>query len=218
MGSSMQILPVVKKNQGRYGVFNGLFAIVPSLFLMACGVSSPTQHVPDTAQGIQVRNYLDAIELTGRLSVRYQRQGNDEALHGNFMWSQAADSTTVTLLSPLGQTIAVIKATPQTTALTQAGRPPRVAANADLLAAEVLGWPLPIAGLRDWLQGFVLDAKGKKFVATPQANEVTTADGWHIHYQSWQERSAQLNAPKRIDLERTTAQAGDVSIRIVIDE
>lgn len=185
----------------------------------------PTPVAPESRQATPVRTYRDAIDLDGRLSVRYQRNGHEEAVHGSFTWAQTAHQATVTLLSPLGQTLATIEVTPDHSSLTQAGRPPRVAADVDALAADALGWPLPVAGLRDWLQGFAIDGSGHRVIATPSTTTTTVAtpDGWRIHYASWQNDDpaagdpAAHNHPKRIDLERSTAQAGDVSIRIVID-
>lgn len=150
--------------------------------------------------------------------MHYQQNGNDQAVHGSFTWAQSPERTVVTLLSPLGQTIAAIDITPNLSTLTQARQAPRTATDADALAAGALGWPLPVSGLRDWLQGFATDADDKHFVAAPYggATDVTTRDGWHIHYSNWQDDAAQ-NHPKRIDLSRNTVQAGDVTIRLVID-
>lgn len=192
-----------------------------SLTLVACASIGPTT-VPTTTttaptSGL-VRSYHEIIDLSGRISVNYQHNDNDEALHGSFTWTQTLDRTNVTLLSPLGQTIAIIDITPNITTMTQAGSPPRVEADADALAEKVLGWPLPVIGLRDWLQGFATDASGRKFIATPQSDHVITADGWGIRYVNWQDDAAtQLKYPKRIDLKRHTAQAGEVSIRVIVD-
>jgi len=163
------------------------------------------------------RAYQESVDLNGRLSIRYQANGKDEALHGNFVWAQNPARTKVTLLSPLGQTVADINITANGATLQQAGNMQRSAPNVDELVASTLGWPLPIAGLRNWLQGFGVSSNGDTFVASPQAPEITTRDGWHIHYTSWQDDNSAQSRPKRIDLERQTAQAGDVAIRIVID-
>ncbi|WP_334188841.1 lipoprotein insertase outer membrane protein LolB [Noviherbaspirillum sp.] len=158
------------------------------------------------------RTYVDNIDLAGRISVRYQVNDKEEALHGGFTWTQNRDRTQVTLLSPLGQVIALIEVDPDGATLKQGGQPSRQASDVDALVVATLGWPLPISGLRDWLQGFAIDANGNRFVAQPPAAEVTTRDGWRIGYNTWQEMR-----PKRIDLDRRTTQAGDVSIRLVID-
>lgn len=196
-------------------------AIALPLLLAACaGLPPPAvQKETGTQQGAPARPFHEAIDLGGRLSVRYQRDNRDEALHGSFTWHQTAAGTTVTLLSPLGQTLAIIAATPAGATLMQSNQPTRTAADVDTLTAQTLGWPLPVAGLRDWLQGFVVDRSGKRVVTTPQAPDVSTIDGWQIRYENWVggESPSSPVRPRRIDLSRYTAQAGEVFIRIVID-
>jgi outer membrane lipoprotein LolB len=185
-----------------------------SCLLAGCANVAPTVVVHPTTSA---RTYQEGVELNGRLSIRYQANGKDEALHGNFLWAQNPARTKLTLLSPLGQTVANIDITAKGATLQQPGNMQRSAPNVDELIDGTLGWPLPIAGLRNWLQGFGVDSNGDAFIASPQASEITTRDGWHIRYISWQDDNPEQVRPKRIDLERQTAQAGDVAIRIVID-
>lgn len=193
-----------------------LGAVLP-FALVACAGLPPMSATENTAITAGAQTFHDSIEMNGRLSVRYQNNGRDEALHGSFIWTQTPSQTVVTLLSPLGQTLAIVEASPEGATLRQTGQPPRSADNVNALTADTLGWPLPVAGLRDWLQGFALDARGMRFVATPAIPQVTTHDGWHLRYANWQSEDATPPRPKRIDLGRFTEQAGDVSIRIVID-
>ncbi len=174
---------------------------------------------PLPATSAQTGEPVATIDLGGRLSVRYQSNGSEEAVHGSFSWSQSANRTLVTLMSPLGQTIATIAITPGEAILTQAGQPVRSAADPDALAAGALGWPLPIAGLRDWLQGRATDMNGQQITASPASNTpILTQDGWTLQYGNWEtDGPAGTTHPKRIDLARSTAAAGNVVIRIVID-
>jgi outer membrane lipoprotein LolB len=193
-----------------------------ALLLAGCASLAPPQNAGESHQAQQtalLRPFQDAIDLTGRLSMHYQGAFKEEALHGNFSWAQEPAHTTVTMSSPLGQTLAVINLTPAGATLTQAGQAPRAAADVDTLTADTLGWPLPVSGLRDWLQGFATDTNGRRFVATPEFADVVTRDGWHLHYADWQDTALPTASqrPRRIDLERNTAQAGQVAIRIVID-
>ncbi|HJU71887.1 MAG TPA: lipoprotein insertase outer membrane protein LolB [Paucimonas sp.] len=191
------------------------------LLLTACaGIAPPAeQKEASTQQAGQIRSFHEAIDLGGRLSVRYERNGREEALHGSFDWHQTGSETAVTLLSPLGQTIAIITVTPAGAALQQSGQPPRSASDVDSLTAQTLGWPLPVAGLREWLQGFALDRHGRRVVATSRTPRINTPDGWQIRYENWEDDATPTSQarPKRIDLSRYTEQAGEVSIRIVID-
>ena len=219
----------------RNNFFAALFA---GALLSAC--ASLTQPTPPLLQQ-PVEPYREDIELSGRLSVNYQKDGQRASLAGRFVWQQSAGRTDVSLSSPLGQTVAVIAVTPGSAVLTQSGQAPQVAFDIDSLSAQALGWPLPVAGLRDWLQGYAVSADGSRFIASPSRDRVTTSDGWRLHYVSWQDdanAAAQPGAnrpgaaeagapiltqaaaprPKRIDAERSAdLQTDEVEIRIVLD-
>ncbi len=183
------------------------------------GACSLTPVRPVTEQQVQAKRvYQEAIDIGGRLSVRYQQQG-EQLLNGSFVWNQGPDNTRVSLLSPFGQVIGRIEITPGRASFQRAGQPPQTAADVDALAASALGWPLPVSGLRSWLQGFVTTTEGTPVAANPAAETaITSIDGWRVVYSSWEvdESTAGLR-PRRIDLSRRTVEAGDVEIRIVID-
>src|SRR5207245_8501179 len=130
------------------------------LLLGGCAALQPPS-TPASVASAGARRYHDAIELGGRLSVHYQQNGKEEALHGNFSWTQSRAQTSITLSSPLGQTLATIALTPDGATLTQSGHAPRTATDVDALALDAFGWPLPVAGLRDWLQGFASNPTGQ---------------------------------------------------------
>ena len=163
------------------------------------------------------RNYQSTISMAGRLSVRYQQGGQPQSLQGKFRWQQQGEQTNITLYSPLGQTIATIEITPGLAVLAQSDGERRQAPNVTKLTQEVLGWPMPVDGLRYWLQGFVQDANGKLDMASPETTHSFQSDGWRVRYVSWQ-RNASIQYPKRFDMERTTVEAGDIVLRLVIDE
>jgi len=192
--------------------------VLSTAMLGACAsIAPPTETA--TEQASADRKYQEAITLAGRLSVQYQKDDKDEAIHGSFTWKQSKDHSSIAILSPLGQILATIEVTPDNATLIQSGQPPRSAADVDLLVTQTLGWPLPVSGLRNWLQGFANNANNKSFVATASNNKVSTRDGWNIQYPTWEsdEQTPAQERPKRIDLERQTEQAGKVAIRIVLD-
>lgn len=182
-----------------------LFAFAAAL--AGCASAPPSQSL--------VADYRDTIELSGRLSVNYLKEGQPDSLTGNFTWSQQPGRIDVTLSSSFSQ-IAAISVTPQQATLTQAGREPLVAQDIDTLTAQALGWQLPVAGLRDWLQGYAIGADGQRFVASPARNSVYTKDGWRLRFAAWQDETAAHPKPRRIDAARTTA-SGELEIRIIIN-
>ncbi|MYM70095.1 outer membrane lipoprotein LolB [Pseudoduganella sp. FT55W] len=166
-----------------------------------------------------VAPYRDSVELAGRIAINYSRDGKKESLNGKFVWQQSKANTDVSLISPTGQTVAVINVTPSSATLKESGKQALTAPDLDTLTQKTLGWTLPVSGLRDWLQGYATASDGKRFVATPANDNVITRDGWKLEYVSWQDENAAVPQPKRIDVTRIAlGQAvDDMAIRIVID-
>lgn len=189
-----------------------------SLFAIAAVLAgcATTSNPPGTGADTTVGAYRDTIELAGRLSVNYQKDGQPGSVTGNFEWSQQPGRVDVTLAGPTGQTVAVLNVTPDRATLTQANQPPRSAKDIDTLTAQALGWSLPVSGLRDWLQGYATDAGGKRFAASPAKNEVFTADGWRLRFVSWQKGAIPMPAVIHAD-RSATATSDELAIRIAIN-
>jgi outer membrane lipoprotein LolB len=185
------------------------------LLLLACMWLTACTSLPEAP--LTERSYQPTIAVGGRLSVRYQQQGQPQSLQGKFFWQQQGDDTRITLYSPLGQTIAIITITPELAAMTQPDGEKREAPNVGALTQEVLGWPMPVDGLRYWLQGFVQSGDGRLQMAGPDGARSFQSGGWQVRYVSWQ-RNARTLYPKRLDMERSTHEAGDIALRLVIDE
>ncbi|GGI19988.1 lipoprotein insertase outer membrane protein LolB [Oxalicibacterium faecigallinarum] len=194
----------------------GTALISSALLLGGCASIAPDTGSSTASESVK-RTYHERIDLAGRLSVQYQQNGKDEFLHGSFTWKQDDKRSDIALLSPLGQIIATIAITPSGASLTESGKAPRTADDVDALVAQTLGWPLPIAGLRQWLQGFATDKDSQAFVAGNNGDRITTRDGWQLAYANWQTDAAGNRYAKRLDLSHQTNQAGKVEIRIVID-
>jgi outer membrane lipoprotein LolB len=182
------------------------------------GCATSTTNLPAaTAVGA----YRDTIDLTGSLAVNYQKHdGQPDRLNGRYTWTQRPGRVDVSLIGPLGQTVAEISVTPDSATLTQANRPPRSARDIDTLTQQTLGWPLPVAGLRDWLQGYATDAQGKRFAASPANNSVVTRDGWRLRFKEWQKAAPGADAapmPSVIIAGRSaTADSGELELSISV--
>lgn len=165
---------------------------------------------------VPVAAYRDTIDLSGKLAVTYQKDGQPQHLNGEYTWAQRPGNIEVELFGPLHQTQALIKVTPQSATLTLSDGKPRTAADIDTLTARTLGWTLPVSGLRDWLQGHALDAAGKPYAASPANNNVVTRDGWRLRFAEWQGGATPM--PRRIEAARSaSANSEELTLTIIID-
>ncbi len=180
--------------------------------LSACSSMSPQlANVPLTT-----RVYQPQIQMSGRLSAQYEANYREQSISVHFDWSQTPQQTAISFSSPTGQIVATILINGQGAQLTQADKPTQYASDINQLSTEVLGWPMPVAGLRDWLQGFV-DADHSLPLTQATASQPINVDGWSLRYASWLTEN-NIERPKRLDLSRQTEQAGLVSLRIVVDD
>ncbi|UGQ46786.1 lipoprotein insertase outer membrane protein LolB [Massilia endophytica] len=170
-----------------------------------------------TSSTAAVAPYREALTLSGRMSASYTRDGTPGSVTVKFDWRQTPQRTDITLYDPLGSTIATIAVTQNEAVLIQNGKEPRSADSIDALTAQTFGWPLPVSGLREWLQGHATAENGQRFTASAANSSVTTRDGWQLNFVSWQENSDPPK-PKRIDLERAASgPVTDITIRIALD-
>ena len=203
----------------RLSIFSGLALAVCTLLGGCAGVvinaatDAATGTNADKLASATAVVYRENLDLRGRLSVRYQLNGKEEGLHGHFEWQQRGQEIDITLRSPLGQTMAQIAVRDGSAQMVQAGQATKTARDVDALVAETLGWPLPIAGLRRWLQGQGQRNDGSHFIASKALDSVSTQDGWRLRYVSWHDGGT----PRRIDLERNTVEAGDVGLKLILD-
>lgn len=180
--------------------------LVGAQFLGACATFAP---LPSAE-----RQYI------GRFSVVTTLAGKRDSSSGRFKLAVDPDATVLDLDSPLGSTLARVEVNPQGARLTAPGdggqREVR-GANAEALTYEVLGWPLPVAGFRDWIDG--------RPVAARPSRERTTNDGSGFEQDGWtvnvlERFNEGRGAPRRLLLERPEMQGPTpaISLRLVLDE
>ncbi|MCT9125089.1 lipoprotein insertase outer membrane protein LolB [Cupriavidus gilardii] len=188
-----------------------LLCLSAPLWLAACASVTASRQF-DAAAGAR------ASELTGRFAANYVRYGRDEGVQGSFHWREQGDNVRLDLISPLGQTLAVVTATPSGATLDLPNEPPRNAPQVDALLEQSLGFALPVAGMRDWLRA--RPAPGAPASATRDAQgrlETLSQNGWTVRYAAWQPApDGAETLPRRIDLARDGA-GGPMSVKLVID-
>jgi outer membrane lipoprotein LolB len=186
------------------------------LLSISLGACSTTQ-VLSSSQANQTRSLQEQVQLVGRISIQYQQNDQAQTASAGFEWQQAPQDLHISLSSPLGQTIATIHENAQGARLEQAKQEARTASDIEQLLADSLGWSIPIAGLKAWLQGFDIQANGKAIAIPVKDYVALQSQGWQLQFVSWQADTGVIH-PKRIDLQRHTEELGEVKIRIVVDE
>ncbi|HEX8009519.1 MAG TPA: lipoprotein insertase outer membrane protein LolB [Casimicrobiaceae bacterium] len=151
----------------------------------------------------------EAFEASGRLSAKHGAEG----LAANFQWRHEGAQDDLELSSPLGQTIAVLTGDGGSVRLRSADGRVLTATNWTALTERGLGWPLPVDGLKYWMQGAA--RVGAPFTSEAGADgraAVLRQDGWTIVYQGYRETPAAGWRPSQM-----TLTYPEVELRLAID-
>lgn len=174
--------------------------VLLSLLLSACATTPTTVQRPTAADAPFVFN--------GRIAI-IQPDRRDSA---GLRWTHDAASDEVLLLSPLGQAVARIISDTQGVTLEADGEK-HMAPDAEALTQELLGWQLPLSGLRYWVAA--LPAPSGEFHSEQDAlgrMSVLYQQGWTIHYTRYA-GEARDALPLRLSLQRE-----GMEVRVLIDE
>ena len=140
------------------------------------------------------------------------RHGAD-AFAANFQWRHEGERDELELVSPLGQTVALLSGDRAIARLQAADGRVLTASSWSKLTEEGLGWPLPVEGLKYWIQGTA--RAGAAYTAEPGDDGRATVlrqDGWTIAYQAYAETTNGVWRPSRL-----TASYPEVELRLAID-
>ncbi len=124
----------------RLGVF-ALCAVLAAL--SGCASIRPAQVLPASNAAI------DAFSLNGRVAVKLDDRGYTASLR----WRHTTTRDSLRLLSPIGSVVGEIEADGNGATLTTGDKKVYHSNDAQSLTREVLGWDLPLAGLRYWVTG-----------------------------------------------------------------
>ncbi|KVH65641.1 outer membrane lipoprotein LolB [Burkholderia ubonensis] len=190
----------------------GIAAAGAALALAGCASTPPSASAP---AGVLQTAATHAYH--GRFAVQYNdRLGRQQNVYGNFDWQEYGDDVSLELRSPLGQTLAVVKSSPRTASLELPNRQPQFATDVDQLMQNTLGFSLPLAGLRYWLQPTPAPASPAATVRDAEDGariKQIRQDGWTIDYLSYADAPA--TGVKRVNLVRATPP---LDIKLVLDQ
>nr|WP_311528817.1 lipoprotein insertase outer membrane protein LolB [uncultured Ralstonia sp.] len=165
----------------------------------------------------------------GRFSARYTQGNAEQSAVGSFLWRERGSDVQLELMSPLGQTLAIVSQSNQGATLELPNQPPRRAPEVDTLMQDALGFSLPVSGLRDWLRARPAPgtpARVARTVHNGQSRpETIEQNGWTVHYVAWADdgdnndgADAAKARIRRLDLDRPHGTNGPLSVRLVLDQ
>lgn len=152
---------------------------------------------------------LDApFAFNGRIAIRQEARRESAAVR----WVQRDGTDEVLLLTPLGQTVARIVRSAEQVTLEANGRR-YVADDPETLMQQVLGWRLPLSGLRYWVMA-VPSPAGESRIERDAGGQISLLQqqGWTIRYDRYAAAGAEA-LPLRLTLQRE-----GIEVRLVIDD
>lgn len=183
--------------------WRALCLTLAALCLSACAsLLPPTDHVT-----VPERDRLQSFALEGRFSLRHE----DKSYAGRLTWRHAGGKDELLLATPFGQGMAEIISDAAGARLTASDGKSYAAADAETLTRQVLGYPLPLSHLPDWVRGRAPNGDFEALDAFGRPLRLRQ-DGWHIEYEYDSEDLQAL--PGRLFIQRT----GVLELRLRIDE
>lgn len=172
-----------------------------ALLLGACA----TQPAPPGAVALQ-RDGLSDFSLEGRFSLRHENKNYS----GRLSWRHAGANNELLLSSPFGQGMAEIVTSASGARLTLSEGKTYTAVDAETLTRQVLGYPLPLALLTDWVRAGASDGV-LEFDGYRRPLRLRHQD-WRVDYEYASDDPQAL--PSRIFAEA----AGGLELRLRIDQ
>lgn len=161
------------------------------------------------ATPVIVKNHIQtAFGFNGRVAIKHQSTRSNVSIN----WLHSTQADDILLLAPLGQTVGKIHLQAQHVTLDYGGKQYQ-AEDPESLTEKILGWNLPIAGLRYWI-------RAESAVGSPAQIQRNTngqvvllrQDGWEIQYLKYTNDSHDA-LPQRLELHRD-----DIELTLLIDE
>jgi outer membrane lipoprotein LolB len=192
------------------GAVRALPAIAAALWLAACATLPAVQEAERTH--------------AGRFAATTSLDGRSENTTGRFTLSVSGPRLVLDLASPLGTTMARIESGPDGALMRAPGSDGLQDArgrDAEALALQVLGWPLPVAGIGDWIVGRPAPARPSRTQGNDGRLQTIEQDGWTIEiaerFDTGEPRRLVFVRPARPGNALTPA-APAITLRLVLDE
>lgn len=155
----------------------------------------------------------DSFQRAGRFAITVKSFGGaQDAVQGGFAWQDTGSALTLDLTNPLGSTLARVTVHDGIATLTHSNGAQEHAADADGLVEKVLGSPVPVSSLRDWLRGRTGSAPVHDVQYDNATDQLTgfVQEGWRVRLSRYD-----ALGPTVLQMNRQDAQR-DISVRLVI--
>jgi outer membrane lipoprotein LolB len=141
---------------------------------------------------------LESFELSGRINLRVDKEG----FPGRVRWKHAPRRDELWFYSPVGAAVAHLRQDEQGALLVNAQGKEYRAEDLRTLAADVLGWDLPLEGLPYWVRG--LPWPGSEAIDLQHDDQGRLSRlqqaGWQVSYLAWNGRGSDA-LPAKLDLQ-----------------
>jgi outer membrane lipoprotein LolB len=154
-----------------FALLRGLLLTLAVSLLSGCAALSSAPPLASPS-----REALDHFALEGRFSLYHESR----SVSGRLSWVHRGASSEVLLSSPFGQGMAEIVTDARGAQLKSADGKVFVAPDVETLTQDVLGYPLPLEQLADWVRGRVPPG-ATRFDALGRAERMQQAD-WQVEY------------------------------------
>lgn len=135
---------------------------IATFFIAACAHKQGATGINHTQNAVKTSSWV------GRISLQVQSEPV-QAFFAGFELKGQAENGDLTLISPLGNILAVMRWSPGEAVLEQGGSTKRFASK-DALLAQTTGAAVPVSALFDWLAGINTSASGWTADLTQQAS------------------------------------------------
>jgi outer membrane lipoprotein LolB len=176
------------------------FAFLLLILLAGCAGAPVTMQ-----RGAQIDT---AFSFNGRVAIKHGEQRDSAGMR----WTHRAPEDEISLLAPLGQTVARIHSDAQGVTLDASGKH-YAAQDTERLMQQVLGWSLPVSGLRHWIIAMPAPASEYNIELNPNGQtSLLRQQGWDIRYSRYAS-TAKDALPLRVSLRHD-----DIEVLLLIDE
>ncbi len=162
--------------------------LIFTLFLTGC--STYMQAPPNTGVNGAPSNEFTA---SGKLGIRSD-EVNESA---RFNWIQQGNDYEIELLDPFGRQVMDLVGETGQVVLRSTNQPqPQVARTPEELMQQLLGWQVPVAPARYWIQGHPAPGIAFETAGLNQFNQL----GWQIDILTLQQTPEGLSLPRKVRL------------------